>query len=105
MHSCAFSLVVNQALLVLLAYTLVQVLVETKARLHVSAYARNRYVDGSLAPFADDCERHENGGQTTTNKVPDPGADPATQKINALNCRDQMNTHNLAYITIHHQIG
>lgn len=57
------------------------------------------HVDGSLAPFADDCERHENGGQTTTNKVPDPRADPATQKINALNCRDQMNTHNLAYIT------
>jgi hypothetical protein len=57
------------------------------------------HVDGSLAPFADDCERHENGGQTTTNKVPDPNADAATQKINALNCRDQMNTHNLAYIT------
>jgi hypothetical protein len=50
------------------------------------------HVDGSLAPFADDCERHENGGQTTTNKVPDPNADAATQKINALNCRDQMRT-------------
>ena len=57
------------------------------------------HVDGGLAPFADDCERHENGSQTTTNKVPDPNASPATRKINALNCRDQMNTHNLAYIT------
>jgi hypothetical protein len=56
------------------------------------------HVDGSLAPFADDCERHENGTRTTTNKVPDPNANPATQKLNALNCRDQMNTHNLAYI-------
>jgi hypothetical protein len=57
------------------------------------------HVDGGLAPFAADCERHENGVQTTTNKVPDPKADPATQQINALDCRDQMNTHNLAYIT------
>jgi hypothetical protein len=27
---------------------------------------------GSLAPFAEDCERHENGGQTTHNKTPIP---------------------------------
>ena len=27
---------------------------------------------GSIAPFADDCERHENGGQTTHNKTPIP---------------------------------
>ena len=28
--------------------------------------------DGSLAPFAEDCERHENGGQTTHNATPVP---------------------------------
>jgi hypothetical protein len=27
---------------------------------------------GNLGPFADDCERHENGGQTTHNKTPIP---------------------------------
>jgi hypothetical protein len=28
--------------------------------------------NGSIAPFAEDCERHENGGQTTHNKTPIP---------------------------------
>ena len=28
--------------------------------------------DGELAPFAEDCERHENGGQTTHNATPVP---------------------------------
>jgi hypothetical protein len=27
---------------------------------------------GSIAPFAEDCERNENGGQTTHNKTPVP---------------------------------
>jgi hypothetical protein len=27
---------------------------------------------GNIAPFAEDCERHENGGQTTHNKTPIP---------------------------------
>jgi hypothetical protein len=31
---------------------------------------------GSIAPFADDCERHENGGQTTHNKTPIPWSIP-----------------------------
>jgi len=26
--------------------------------------------NGELAPFAEDCERHENGGQTTHNATP-----------------------------------
>ncbi|MGO9094342.1 MAG: hypothetical protein ACLQGV_03895 [Bryobacteraceae bacterium] len=52
-----------------------------------------------LAPFAPDCERHENGVQTTTNKTPHPGADPASAAIDALNCGDQIDTRNLSYIT------
>lgn len=55
--------------------------------------------DARVAPFAGDCERHENGVQTTTNKTPQPGADAATAAINALNCGDQIDTHNLTYIT------
>jgi hypothetical protein len=55
--------------------------------------------NASLAPFATDCERHENGVQTTTNKTPQPGADAATVAINALNCGDQIDTRNLSYIT------
>jgi hypothetical protein len=55
--------------------------------------------DSRLAPFAADCERHENGVQTTTNKTPQPGADPATAAINALDCGDQIDTRNLSYIT------
>jgi hypothetical protein len=52
-----------------------------------------------LAPFAADCERHENGVQTTTNQTPHPGADPASAAIDALNCGDQIDTRNLSYIT------
>jgi hypothetical protein len=55
--------------------------------------------NGKLAPFADDCERHENGGQTTTWKMPDPAADAATNAINALGCAAQINSGELGYIT------
>jgi hypothetical protein len=61
--------------------------------------------DGSLAPFADDCERHENGVQTTTNKVlpakgPDGGPlNPAMAKLLALGCEASMNTGSWVYIT------
>jgi hypothetical protein len=76
--------------------------------------AANAYFDsieqsnGDVAPYADDCIRHENGMQTTTNKTPQPGpldaagggADSsAFAKISALGCRDSMNTHILSYIT------
>ena len=62
--------------------------------------------NGDLAPFADDCERHENGLQTTTNKTPPPnpmanlGQEAATAfaKIGALGCHDSMNTHAFSYI-------
>jgi hypothetical protein len=64
--------------------------------------------NGDLAPYADDCVRHENGMQTTTNKTPmttplssatGPGSNPAMAKIGALGCHDSMNTHGLSYIT------
>ena len=64
--------------------------------------------DGSVAPFADDCVRHENGGQTTTNDPPDPddfSNTPMDQyrlamaKIDALGCAAQIDCQNLAYIT------
>jgi hypothetical protein len=61
--------------------------------------------NGSLAPFADDCERHENGVQTTTNKVlPEKGPDggplnPAMAKLLALGCEASMNTGAWVYIT------
>jgi hypothetical protein len=64
--------------------------------------------NGDLAPYADDCVRHENGMQTTTNKTPSPtpldaaagpGASGAMAKLLALGCHDSMNTHGLSYIT------
>jgi hypothetical protein len=62
--------------------------------------------DGNLAPYADDCVRHENGMQTTTNTAatllgPATGADenPAMAKLLALGCHDSINTHELSYIT------
>jgi len=62
--------------------------------------------NGDLAPYADDCVRHENGMQTTTNTTATPlgpatglGANPAMAKLLALGCHDSMNTHGLSYIT------
>jgi hypothetical protein len=72
-------------------------------------HAANAYFDsieqsnGDVAPYADDCERHENGMQTTTNKTPQSspigGADSPLAKMSMLGCRDSMNTHVLSYIT------
>ena len=61
--------------------------------------------NGSLAPFADDCVRHENGVQTTTvttppEKGPDGGPlSPAMSKLLALGCHDSMNTGGWTYIS------
>jgi hypothetical protein len=65
--------------------------------------------NGDLAPYADDCVRHENGMQTTTNTTPrptpldaataGPAANPTFAKIGALGCHDSMNTRVLSYIT------
>jgi hypothetical protein len=51
--------------------------------------------NGALAPFADDCERRENGIETTGNPPP---ATPGFATIGAMGCRDQLNTHMFDYI-------
>lgn len=63
--------------------------------------------DGNLAPFADDCARRENGGQTTlnTHPMPPPPTVPpktgeAMAKLGALTCRAQINAHLFQYITM-----
>lgn len=63
--------------------------------------------NGTLTPFADECERHENGLQTTTNKVAPPlppGAGPgslaeAVGKISMLGCKAGIDSGVLSYIT------
>ena len=65
------------------------------------------HADGSIAPFADDCERHENGGQTTHNAKPVPwpvplgskAADDAMAYIGTLSCKAQFDTHIMDFIT------
>jgi hypothetical protein len=59
---------------------------------------------GSAAPFAGDCERRENGIQTSTNPPPAPQSDsgkpPSSMAIlGSLGCAAQMNTGMFAYIT------
>jgi hypothetical protein len=49
--------------------------------------------DGSLSPFADDCERHENGMITTGNAL--MGAPAGSPK---LGCASQLNTKVMSYI-------
>lgn len=54
--------------------------------------------NGSLAPFADDCVRFENGNQSTRNPVtrePSPGFG----RIGSLGCEAQLDTNIFAYIT------
>src|SRR5688500_8786478 len=63
--------------------------------------------DGKLAPFADDCVRRENGGQTTMNPTPVPwpvslgskAADDAMAYIGTLSCSDQLDPHVMDFIT------
>ena len=64
--------------------------------------------NGDVAPFAADCERHENGMQTTSQKTQQTtpldgaaaGANSALAKMGQLGCRDGLNTHGLQYITM-----
>jgi len=53
--------------------------------------------DGSLAPMAGDCERHENGSQASASRAP---VTPQTEKPNysAMDCTRQFNTGMMAYI-------
>ena len=65
------------------------------------------HADGKLAPFADDCVRRENGGQTTHNAHPvawpvplgSKQADDAMAYIGTLSCSDQLDTHVMDFIT------
>lgn len=65
------------------------------------------HADGKLAPFADECVRRENGGQTTHNAKPVPWpvplgskqADDAMAYIGTLSCSDQLDTHVMDFIT------
>jgi hypothetical protein len=65
------------------------------------------HADGSRAPFADDCERHENGGQTTHNAKPVPwpvplgskALDDAMAYMGTLTCKQQFDTHIMDFIT------
>jgi hypothetical protein len=61
---------------------------------------------GSLTPYADDCVRHENGMQTSTNRTPPalpPGTPPDQQSafatLGRLGCAAQMDTKMFSYIT------
>jgi hypothetical protein len=74
------------------------------ANLYFDAIEQDR---GDIAPFADECQRHENGLQTTTNKPPTsmpPNAMPgslgeAVLKIGMLGCKAGIDSGVLSYIT------
>jgi hypothetical protein len=83
----------------------------SRARLFAAADAYFDAIEqdsGDIAPFADDCERHENGMQTTAQKKPAPspidsaapGMAEAMAKMGAMSCGPQLNTHALQYITM-----
>jgi len=63
--------------------------------------------NGEIAPFAEDCERHENGGQTTHNATPvpwpvpmgSPEADHSMAVLGTLTCTAQINSQILSFIT------
>lgn len=63
--------------------------------------------DGSLAPFAADCDRRENGMKTTNNNPPvpwpvplgSPEADRGMALIGSLGCAAQLDTGVMAFIT------
>jgi hypothetical protein len=55
--------------------------------------------NGSLAPFADDCVRHENGLQTARNPVPTEVVTPGGLGVfGALGCAKQLDTQVMSYI-------
>jgi hypothetical protein len=63
--------------------------------------------NGELAPFAEDCERHENGGQTTHNAMPVPwpvpmgsaADDRAMAILGTLTCTAQIDSQIMSFIT------
>ncbi len=65
-------------------------------RIGYSYYDALNRNDGSLTPFADDCLRHENGLQTSTNTLPE---NPTTMQIlGSMGCAAQLDTGAMAYI-------
>jgi hypothetical protein len=78
---------------------------EQMVKVGLSYYDALTGEDGKLAPFADDCERRENGMTTagTREKIgAPPGSDPATQKAMMAfprTCEGQISTGTFAYIT------
>ena len=63
--------------------------------------------DGSLAPFAPDCDRRENGAKTTNNNPPvpwpvplgSPEADRGMALVGSMGCSAQLDTGVMAFIT------
>jgi hypothetical protein len=62
--------------------------------------------NGHLAPFAPDCERHENGMRTAPNGGPSlagagiPGAPPRPPSLSGMqDCTSQLDSQTMAYIT------
>jgi hypothetical protein len=55
--------------------------------------------NGSLAPFADDCVRFENGGQSARKPVPAGPYEDSFAPFGALGCAKQLDTQVMAYIT------
>jgi hypothetical protein len=63
--------------------------------------------DGSLAPFAPDCDRRENGSKTTNNNPPvpwpvplgSPEADRGMALVGSMGCAAQLDTGVMAFIT------
>jgi hypothetical protein len=55
--------------------------------------------NGALAPFADDCVRFENGGQSARKPVPTGPYEDSFAPFGALGCAAQIDTQVMAYIT------
>ncbi len=55
--------------------------------------------NGSLAPFADDCVRYENGGQSARKPVPAGPVEDSFAPFGALGCAKQLDTQVMAYIS------
>jgi hypothetical protein len=53
--------------------------------------------DGKVAPFADSCQRRENGGITAGDPSPDPKSDFAV--FEKMKCDEQLSTNVMSYIT------
>jgi hypothetical protein len=75
---------------------------EQLLRIGASYYDALDNNDGKAAPFADDCVRHENGMQTSTNRQPSGQGGMAA--LGVLGCSAQLDTGTFAYIdTIDHR--